>query len=90
MRSYGYAYATPFQAAEHWNLNAPVSTSEIQTAMHDIGCKRQVNLIGVEFAVESDYENAEIAGNAQELANDRAEIAADATGLRRLMTNVKG
>jgi hypothetical protein len=89
MRSHGYAYATPFQAANHWNLNAPVSTTEIQTAEHDIACKRQVNLIGVEFAVESDYENADIARNAQVLANARTEIAADAAGLRRLMANVK-
>jgi hypothetical protein len=90
MRIAGYTFATPFLAAEHWNLNAPVSTTEIQVAKHDIACKKQVNLIGVEFAVESDYENAGIARNAQALANDRAEIAADATGLRRLMTAVKG
>lgn len=89
MRSAGDAYATPFLAAEHWNLNAPVSTTEIQTAEHDIACKKQVNLIGVEFAVESDYENAAIARNTQALAADRAEIAAAATGLRRLMANVK-
>jgi hypothetical protein len=90
MRSAGYVYATPFQAAEHWNLNAPVSTTEIQTARRDIACKRQVNLIGVEFAVESDYDNADIARNAQALAADKAEIAADAAGLRRLMANLKG
>jgi hypothetical protein len=56
---------------------------------HDITCKRQVNLIGVEFAVESDYENAGIARNTQALANDRVDIAADAAGLRRLMSDVK-
>jgi hypothetical protein len=88
MRSFGDDYATPFQAANHWNLNAPVTTAEIQTAEHDITCKRQVNLIGVEFAVESDDENAGIAMNARALANDRAEIAADVAGLRRLMARV--
>ena len=89
MRSHGYAFATPFQAANHWNLNAPVSTTEIHTAEHDITCKRQVNLIGIEFAAESDDENAAIARNAQALANDRTEIAADTAGLRHLMANVK-
>jgi hypothetical protein len=90
MHAAGYNYATPFQAAQHWNLNGPVSTAEIQTARRDIACKKQVNLIGVEFAVESDYENAQIARNARALANVKAEIATDAAGLRRLMAQVNG
>lgn len=83
MRSYGYTYATPFQAAERWNLNAPVSSAEVQTAEHDVACKKQVNLIGVDFAVESDYENADIAHNSQALSQVKSEIARDAAGIRK-------
>jgi hypothetical protein len=90
MRSYGDSgYTTPLKTAMLWNLNIPASTSEIQTAMHDVACKQKVNVVGVEFAVESDYENADIVRNARTLAQAKAEIATDAAGIRRLMASVR-
>jgi len=90
MRSYGVVgYTSPLTAAMAWNLNVPASTSEIHTAVHDVACKQKVDLVGVEFAVESDYQNADIARNAQTLAQAKAEIATDAAGIRRLMASVR-
>jgi len=90
MRSYGDdGYISPLKAVTVWNLNVPASTSEIDTAVHDVACKQKVDLVGVEFAVESDYENADIVRNAQTLAQAKAEIATDAAGIRRLMASAR-
>jgi hypothetical protein len=64
-------YTSPLNAAAAWNLNVPASTSEISTAVHDVACKQNVDLVR----------------NAATLAPAKAEIAADAVGLRRLMAS---
>jgi hypothetical protein len=87
MRVLGYRYATPFAAAEdpRWNMAVPASPGEIATAKADVACKMRVNVLGVEFAVESDYENAAIAANAGPLAQAKAEDASQVRGLSRLL-----
>ncbi len=87
MRVLGYRYATPFAAAEdpRWNMAVPASLGEIATAKADVACKMRVNVLGVEFAVESDYENAAIAADAGTLAQTKAEDASQARGLSRLL-----
>ncbi|MFI0367613.1 hypothetical protein ACH35V_07015 [Actinomadura sp. 1N219] len=53
---------------KRWNLNNPkISREEIRAAKVDVQCKYQVNLLGVTFAVESEYQNAEIEANSEAL-----------------------
>jgi hypothetical protein len=87
MRKIGDHYATPFKPPSdtRWVESGAPNRLEIQTAVHDIGCKLKTNLLGVEFAVISDYENAAIAKDAHALAQIRASILAQAAGIRNLM-----
>lgn len=91
MRSHGYDYSTPFTAAAdpRWNITGPVSRSEIETAETDVACKLQANVLGVDFAVESDYENAAIAKNAGTLAQAKADDNIAARGLNRLLAKYR-
>ncbi|MFI0367618.1 hypothetical protein ACH35V_07040 [Actinomadura sp. 1N219] len=43
--------------------------AEVKAAMADVECKYRVNLLGVMFAVESEYQNAAIEENAEALAD---------------------
>lgn len=90
MRGYGDHYATPFTAAAdpRWTRSATPSRLEIQIAEHDIGCKLRVNVLGVEFAVVSRYQDQAITARAAAFAQARKIIASDALGLRRLMASV--
>lgn len=87
MRRHGYDYSTPFKAAAdpQWNMSSPATRTEIQTAETDVSCKQKTNLLGITFAVESDYENAAIAKNALALAQVKYRVAAQARMLERLM-----
>jgi hypothetical protein len=87
MRAYDYSYGTPFDAGAdpRWSTTGPPSAAEIETAERDLGCKLRVNLLGVEFAVESDYENIAIARNASALAAIRTEVGTETTDIRRAM-----
>lgn len=87
MRAIGDHYATPFKPPTdpRWAASEAPTRLEIQTAKHDIGCKLKANLLGVEFAVISDYENATIRKDAQALARVRASVQAQAAGIQRLM-----
>jgi hypothetical protein len=90
MRGYGDHYATPFTAAAdpRWTRSATPSRLEIQTAEHDIGCKLRVNVLGVEFAVVSRYQDQAITARARAFAQAKKIIASEARGLRRLMASV--
>lgn len=81
----GDHYATPYAAAgdPRWRK---VTRLEIQTAEHDVACKRQVNLLGVEFAVNADYQNAAIAKNTVALSQLKDQLASQLANLHYLMT----
>ncbi|MGW1407922.1 hypothetical protein [Streptomyces sp. NPDC002403] len=88
MRGKGFAYRDPGAALEdpRWDLrSARPGRAEIAVATADISCKRRVNLLGVNFAVEAEYENAAIGDHARELEEVRARTVADAARLPRLM-----
>jgi hypothetical protein len=87
MSGFGYHYGTPFAAAgdTRWTNAAAASPAEIQAAQHDIACKLRVNLLDVEYSVESGYEAAAIAKNAQTMAAAKTELSTEITGLNRLM-----
>jgi hypothetical protein len=86
----GHHYGTPFTAAgdPRWGTDSPAGPAEIRTAEQDLGCKLKVNLLGIEFAVVSDYQNAGLAKNAQVLPGIKAEIAEESADLSRLMARV--
>lgn len=88
MRGKGFTYRDPDAALEdsRWDLrSARPSREEIAIATADISCKLRVNLLGVNFAVEAEYENAAIGDHARELEKVRARTVADAARLPRLM-----
>lgn len=90
MRGYGDDYATPFTAAgdPRWARSTTPSRLEIQTAEHDIGCKLRVNVLGVEFAAVSRYQDQAITAHAAAFAQARKVITSQALSLRRLMATV--
>jgi hypothetical protein len=90
MRSYGDRYSTPFNAAgdPRWTRRATPSPLEIRTTEHDISCKRRVNVLGVEFAAVSRYQDQAITAHAAAFAQAKKIIIGEALGLRRLMAAV--
>ncbi|MFD5192260.1 hypothetical protein ACFWMU_29720 [Streptomyces sp. NPDC058357] len=88
MRGKGFTYRDPDAAIEdpRWNLlSAGPSRAEVAAATADIACKLRTNLLGVNFAVEAEYENAAIAAHPQDLAEVRTHKAAEADRLPGLM-----
>ncbi len=79
MRAAGYAYSTPFKPA--FSMSAAPTRAEIQTAVTDVTCKMKTNLLGVTYAVQSDYENDLIDKDAQQLAQIKTEIRQQASAL---------
>ncbi|HEY3869265.1 MAG TPA: hypothetical protein VGM10_12975 [Actinocrinis sp.] len=88
MSAHGYSYATPIDAGAdpRWSSPGPAGAAQIQTAEQDLACKQQVNVIGVEVAVESDYENTAIAQNAQAMSQAKAEVESTGAALAHAMS----
>jgi hypothetical protein len=81
MKGKGFDYRDPFQPLDgdtlKTSLAQPAPTEqEIRTAVADVECKRQVNLVGVWYAVESAYEQKLIEKNQERL--DQTKQAIDA------------
>lgn len=91
MRSYGYDYATPFLAAadSRWISSPQASAVEVQTAERDIACKLRTNVLGVEFAIVSDYQNSAIARNAQRMRAIKEQVAAEVAAIRAQMLKIR-
>ncbi|MEY9849024.1 hypothetical protein ABH940_006128 [Streptacidiphilus sp. BW17] len=66
MKQSGYSVSTPAQAPG-FRLKPSPTTAEIQMAETDVTCKKQANVIGVWFAVESAIQNKLIAQNEEAL-----------------------
>lgn len=67
MKGKGYNLTGPVDAAKAFNLEGPVTPTEIQQAVTDVACKQQVGLVGVWFSVESAYQQRLIEQNSQQL-----------------------
>ncbi|TWV53592.1 hypothetical protein FRZ03_09605 [Streptomyces misionensis] len=78
MAQKGYHYPTPVDAAKdgQWKdsgqrtpeaLKAEVTPRETRTAVAEVECVHETNLLGVSFAVEAEYENKDIEKNAEAL-----------------------
>lgn len=92
MATYGDHYATPFAPTmdPRWENDTSVSPAEIDTAEHDIACKTKVNLLGVELAVVSDYQNMDIMADISALAGARAQVEGAQAGITKLMARYAG
>lgn len=84
MATGGYHYSTPYQPGVRY-ASAPLSRAEIRTAVRDIECKLKVNLLGVTYAVQSQYQDQMISEHATELRQIRASIRSQEQALARLM-----
>jgi hypothetical protein len=87
MASFGYHFNSPLSALgqSRWASAATAGRAEIQTAERDVTCKLRVNLLGVEYSVQSGYEQAAIAENSQAMAIAKAQLDTEAAGLNQLM-----
>ena len=75
MAAKGFTYATPWTANDKSWAN-PASSDEIATAVADVECKQQVNVVGVTVAVLDAYQNTAIQQNIAGLTSDKKEIDA--------------
>ncbi|MEU8153519.1 hypothetical protein AB0B94_07635 [Micromonospora sp. NPDC048986] len=80
MKKEGYDFPNPLDAADR--STNPSSASSIRTALTDIDCKNQTNLIGVSFAVEVAYQSGLIQQNLERLkaVKDRLESEVQVAG----------
>ncbi|MYS20230.1 hypothetical protein GA0115240_117727 [Streptomyces sp. DvalAA-14] len=93
MASRGYRVADPMHAADALppsTASAAPSRAEIAQAEADVACKSATNLVGVWFAVESDYQLAALHEVGPELAHITAERDSEARTLRRLYRTYAG
>ncbi|MEV6978481.1 hypothetical protein [Kitasatospora sp. NPDC093806] len=74
MRTKGYDYPDPVKVLDdpRWSSPAPTDV-ERGTAVADVACKQQANVVGVWFAVEAAYESQLIEQNTTALAQIRKE-----------------
>ena len=86
MRSHGYSLDSPLAAAADLPSmdDAEPSPTEIARAEADVACKADTNLVGIWFAVESDYENAAIHSNLTALNLLKPMRDAEAAAIARL------
>jgi hypothetical protein len=74
MARHFYHYSTPQQLeGKHWK--SPPSKAEIDTAVADVACKIQTNLLNTWLAVEAAYQQALIGRNLATLAQLQANFA---------------
>lgn len=84
MKQKGYNYATPAEANDdpQWQKTEAATAQEKDTAVADVTCKSENNVLGVQFAVESEYnkplieENAEALDKIKKLNEARLKAAA--------------
>jgi hypothetical protein len=74
MARHFYHYSTP-QQAEGRNWRSPPNKAEIATAVADVACKTQTNLLNTWLAVEAGYQQALIGQNLATLSQLQANFA---------------
>lgn len=88
MKVHGYRYANPIEAAgdPRWShQDSAPGTSEINVATTDVTCKSQANLLGVEAAVESTYQQHAIDTSAQLFTALKQTVTTDGARIQALM-----
>jgi len=75
MQTKGYHYATPFDPMNDRQFaTATPSAREIATAVADVACKKQHNVIGVWYSVDAAYQNVAIQQDIQQLDQIRTQM----------------
>lgn len=75
MKGKGYTYATPKEANQDPRWSTPTaSAEEIGTAVADLACMTENNVVGTWFAVESAYQKQQIEANFEKLEQVRRSI----------------
>jgi hypothetical protein len=76
MKAKGHSYATPRDADNdpRWK-SSTASKVEISTAVADVACKRQNNVVGAWFSIESAHEKQDIQANIEHMTRVEKEIA---------------
>lgn len=87
MAGFGYHYSSPLSALgdQVWTTTAAAGQTEVQTAKRDIACQQQVNLLDIEYDVQSGYEKAAMEKNPQTMKAAKTGLSAETAGLDRLM-----
>ena len=67
------------------SLPHQIELDAFQAAQHDITCELRTNLLDVEYSVESGYQAAAIAQNAQAMAQAKTQLGKEITALNGLM-----
>lgn len=85
MRSAGYRYATPNDAVNHQSFSrGGPSALQKATAVADVRCKQEHNVIGVWYAVDVAYQRSLIHAHANEFADIARRDAAEVTAARNV------
>jgi hypothetical protein len=87
MRERGYSYAAPTEApGKDPRFTGPAPTrAEISLARADVACKRETNVIGVWFTVDSAYQRQMMASKSGELARAKNAIRTQTATADRLL-----
>lgn len=89
MAQRGYHYASPQRAAGH-NWPANPTAAETATAIADVTCKQQVNLINTWLTVEAAYQTALIGQNISTLAHLQASFRGALNRVEALLAGSAG
>ncbi|MFC8428390.1 hypothetical protein [Streptomyces sp. NPDC057253] len=87
MRAHGYSYAAPTDApGKDPRFTGPAPTrQEIALAEADVACKRQTNVIGVWFTVDTAYQRQLMASKGPELARAKDAIRTQTANADRVL-----
>jgi hypothetical protein len=86
MKAAGLDYADPFGPLGDRRFRGPLTRAETTAAQADVACKRQTNLVGVWFTVESTYQHTLIDTNATALEPAGRALRAQLTAAREALS----
>ena len=89
MARHGYHYGNPQQAADH-NWPAHPTAAETATAVADVTCKQQVNMVNTWLTVEAAYQTALIGQDLGALANLQASFRGALSRVEALLASPVG
>jgi hypothetical protein len=90
MKAAGLDYAGPFDPVRDPRFRGPLSPAEIATAEADVACKRETNLVGIWFSIESACQHTLIDGNATALGPAAAALHAQLAAARAALSGGRG
>nr|WP_285556277.1 hypothetical protein [Streptomyces hygroscopicus] len=89
MKRSGYHETDPMLAPGKFLSSPSPRPAEIGTATADVSCKARTNLIGIWFAVESEYQDAAIRRHSGKLAEIKADLRRETANLTSLLSHEK-